>query len=253
MIRQLLTLLAFFPVLIANAQDVDVDKKTGIVKVDGKDAFLIETIGKSGTKTYSVQNLAKKEFLLVKNEVVGQSYNTTSHKMEDDTKLRFTFTGTGNTCLVSSPIFSFSWYKIIATIVARGRLFESEAISIESERRFVVSNGGQYRAPEQPMIVQVSAPVPAASASIQLKGSRIYNNDEAIGTFKQSTDAGTETIQVYNANDQKVAVARHPQGKPDEDWTIVLSADNRTVSVLYNSATPLERLFQYLTEKGLMK
>ncbi|RYY88573.1 MAG: hypothetical protein EOO15_08560 [Chitinophagaceae bacterium] len=254
--NRLLFILVLMISTALHAQNVDVDKKTGIVKVDGKEAFIIETIGKGGAKGYSVQNLAKKEFVFVQNEVVGQSYNQSSRRMQDDVKMRFTFTATGNSCLVSSPILSFSYYKIIATVVARGRLLENESVSLESERRFVVSNGGQYRPVEQPVVVQVSAPAPATAAvaaSIQVKGNRIYNHDEAIGSFKQSTDGGFEVIQVYSSSDQKVAVARHAQGKPDEDWSITLSADNRNVSVLYNTATPLERLFQYLTEKGILK
>ncbi|GAA4337190.1 hypothetical protein [Flaviaesturariibacter amylovorans] len=240
--------------LVTAAQKVDVDKKSGLVKVDGADAFYIVTIGSGPGKDFSVTNLQKKEIAFVTWEKVGEHYEPNARRYVPDNELRFTFPATGNSCLATTPIVSFNSYKIIATIVARARLLQNDQLTEEAERRFIAANNGTFRTKEQPVVVNVSAPAATApaTASIALKNNRIYNNDEAIGSYRQREEGGVEIVDVYASNDQKVATATHVKGNPDADWAIGF-ADGKKTSLLYNSSTPLERLFRFFYEKGQLK
>lgn len=74
-----------------------------------------------------------------------------------------------------------------------------------------------------------------------------------IGSFKKSTGADNITsISVYNKDDSKIATATHNDADPNADWELIPAADNKSIQLLYNTTTPLEKLFKYLAEKGFL-
>ena len=96
----LIIILICFPVSGLLAQSVEVDKKSGLVKVNGKDSFYVKKKGGN----FSVYNKNQAELIYVTFEdVPGQTGSTP----------RFTFIKTGNSCLVFEFGFALNWYKVV--------------------------------------------------------------------------------------------------------------------------------------------
>src|SRR4051812_27509480 len=73
------------------AQDVDIDKKTSIVQVDGKDAFMLVPKNKQFMESdFSLQNLQQKELAYLKFTKYGNEMN-----------YFMVFTKTGNQCMLT--------------------------------------------------------------------------------------------------------------------------------------------------------
>lgn len=248
--RLLCLLAALLCAATAFAQKYEFDKASELVTIDGKPAFYIV---KQGTAQFSIRDLNKQELIRVSNGDMEQEGRS------NVPGFKFTFSASGNYCSTLPMSLTFNWPKAIMAIIKSNALIENGSVPEASERTFVMSNKGYYHRTTTPqVVVNVSGSNGTGTATpppahITVRGTKVYNNDEAIASFRQNTEGGVELVQVYNSSDQKVAVARHTQGKPDEDWSIALSTENRTVSVLYHADAPLERLFQYLSEKGYLK
>jgi hypothetical protein len=240
----------------AHAQDIIVDKKSGLVKVDGKDAFYLVPTNKTFlSKDLRLENLNHKELAYIRTE----DSNPSGRPGEG---LTFTFSATGNYCDASDYV-SFNTSKSLAKAIVAARLIENDAISEEAERKFIAMNKGTFlRNPNTPKPAEVNVTVnngtapggaaPAQPADILVKENRIYNNSELVGSFKKSSNNGIDEVAVYAKDDSKIATAKHVAGDANADWDIIL-ADGKKITVLYNATTPLEKLFKYLADKGLLK
>ena len=239
-----------------SAQSVDVDKKTGLVTVDDKEAFYLEPKS-MGMMTYdfSLQNLDHKEVAYLKHQEVPvrRKDGTTTTK----TEYLMVFTKTGNLCTITGLSMLTGYMKPMAKMIASANLIQNGEVSPTEERKFITLNDGTFvnntsLAPQKVVVSNTeSAPVRSSGpADISLKESKIYNNSEMVGVFKRTEDAGITTISVYNNTDALVCKATHPNENPDADWTIV--SDGKSATILYNSAAPLEKLFKYLVEKGIL-
>jgi len=79
----------------------------------------------------------------------------------------------------------------------------------------------------------------------------VYKNGELVAFFKRVTENETTIIQIYNADENKIAEARH-QNNDNADWDIYLINEQKKFVLLYNPEKPLERLFKYLVEKNYL-
>ncbi|UAY53485.1 hypothetical protein [Ferruginibacter albus] len=251
MLKTILTAFAFLFIQQTFSQDIDLDKNTGLVKVDGKDAFyLIKTHKVLLGYDLSLQNLAKQElayFAMKKAEDLPY-YERGTHT---GAYFQVTFSETAN----SARIFpnSFAVVKAVAKEIVAGNLIKDEKIDPKAEKAFVVSHEGTLLNEPQTIQVNVNTNTPATSKAteISIKTNSIYNNDELIGSFKQSVKDNINTVSIYNKNDDKIAVATHPEGDADADWNVTVTSNNTVYQLLYNSSTPLEKLFKSLADKGL--
>lgn len=242
--KKLLLLLMLVLPMLAQAQDVDINKETNMVQVNGKDAFYLTPKNKQFLECdYSLENLSHQELAYLKLTKYGSSicYN-------------MVFTHSGNQCLLTG-FNSFGILKHLAKVVAGANLVQNNVVSNEEERKFVTLNGGTYMAPAPPPSTAPVADRSAerknfAPAEIGIKGNKIYNNSEVAGIFKTQTVDGVTTISVYNNNDVMVCKASHKDNNDNADWDVLI--DGKAVTVLYNPGAPLEKLFKYLAEKGLL-
>jgi hypothetical protein len=256
-----IVLLLFFSAAGVVAQSVSVDKKTGLVKVEGKDAFYLIAVNQVlWDKDFRLENLEHKELAYLKS-VQGRSVTNPAPGSEG--YYTVTFSATGNYCDISE-FSGLNIMKSLARDIASARLIENGAISAEAERKFIVMHHGVFLKDPNARGVDVNVTVnnappagaapAAAPADISVKGDKIYNNGEMIGLFrKQDIDGKTMQVTVYGKDDNKVAEARHPLNDDNADWEVTLAADGKKVSLLYNVATPLEKLFKYLADKGYLK
>ncbi len=228
------------------AQDVDIDKQTGMVQVEGKDAFYLTPKNKQFMESdYSLENLQHKELAYLK---LTKNGSTVSFYM--------VFTNSGNQC--SLPGGTFNNTKHLAKKIAAANLVQNNVVSDIEERKFIILNGGTFvkdqgpaPVPERVIVVNDNNRQTASrTADISVKENKIYNNSEMAGTFKRNTENGTTTIAVYNMNDAMVCKATHADGNDNADWNLLL--DGKTVTLLYNAQTPAEKLFKYLAEKGYL-
>ncbi len=255
----LLVLQIMFLATTALGQDLDIDKKTGLVTVDGKEAFYLTAKNKVLWQAdYSLENLSHEELAYLKAEK-GREWNGASGSYQDVTWYSVTFSKSGNYCELHNYT-SLNIRKSLAKDIAAARLVVNGSISPEAEQKFVVMHNGTFlknqNAAAPPIVVNVNnSPSSAASgttaASIALNGEKIYNNDALVGTFRTATSAGVTTVSVYGASDNKIATARHKDAS-DDDWEVVLSADNKSLQLRYYKETPLLKLFKALAERGYL-
>lgn len=251
----ILSLLSVCVAIIAICQDVDFDKNTGLVKVDGKASFYLVKKNKNFlTYDLSLQNLNNEELAFLKSqEVADLPWDERGNKV--GTFLKMTFINSTNTVNVFPD--GFSGIKWVAKHLAKAKLIVDNAIDPKAERAFVLSyNGKLYREPVSPVNVIINNPSNSTNnssmpAQIAVRENRIYNNDEVVGTFKKMVDANNIlTVTIYKKDDSKIAVATHNENKEDEDWAI--TTNGKTNQILYNKQTPLEKLFKYFVDKGLL-
>lgn len=229
------------------AQDVDVDKSTGMVTVDGKETFYLTPKNKQLLESdYSLENLQHKELAYLKRVKWG-----------NDVAYNMVFTVSGNQCTITG-FGTFNTTKHLAKKIAGASLVQNNIVSEQEERKFILLYHGTFV--RDPAVVQAppaqrqaDAPVAARNigpADISVKDNKIYNNSELVGVFKRASENGFTVISVYNANDAMICKATHPDGKDDADWDLAL--DGKNVTLLYNAEKPLEKLFKYLAEKGYL-
>jgi hypothetical protein len=244
--------------LVAFTQNIEVDKNSGLVKVDGQDAFylIFKNKGILSLKEISVENLAKEELAFIKERKV-EELPWDEREGKAGVFYQFTFSETGNTANIFPKGFSAT--KDISKAIVNAGLIKEGKMDPRSERNFVVSNNGTiFREPNKPVTVVVNnAPagntLPKAAVDISVKGNNIYNNSELIGSFKKSTEAANlTTLSIYNKDDLKIATATHNDADANADWNLTTFADNKATQLLYNTAAPLEKLFKFLAEKGFL-
>ena len=235
-------------VVPAIAQDVDVDKKTGLITVDGKEAFYLTPKNKTiMTSDYALENLQHEELAYLKYQEEGYgSHSVTTYHM--------VFTKTGNQCILRGFTMLTGTMKPMAKKIAGANLVQNGAVSEAEERKFIVLHNGSFltdpnQPKEQARVVNNEPQRSAGPADITLKETNIYNNSELVGMFKRTVENDITTITVYNTSDAMVCKANHPNAG-DADWSI--NADGKSVNILYNPAAPLEKLFKYLVEKGYL-
>lgn len=229
------------------AQDVDIDKNTGLVTVDGKETFYLTPKNKQLLESdYSLENLQHKELAYLKRTKIGS-----------DLAYNMVFSVSGNQCLLTR-FGTFGTTKHLAKMIAGASLVQNNEVSEQEERKFIILHNGTFV--KDPSVVQAppERAMPLAQpdnrstqpADISVKENKIYNNSELVGIFKRASENGTTTISVYNANDAMICKATHTDGNDNADWNLTL--DGRNVTLLYNTEKPLEKLFKYLAEKGYL-
>lgn len=249
--KQIVIIAAILMQAIASvAQDVEVDKKTNIVTVDGKESFYLVPKNKQFMECdYSLQNLQQKELAYLKLTKYGNQVN-----------YFMVFTKTGNQCTLTG-FGTLGVLKHMSKMIAGANLVQGDAVSEEEERKFVILHNGSFvkdpAATAAPALQEKVIPVAtndrhagAGPAEISVKENKIYNNSEMVGVFKQAKDGGLTVISVYNNNDAMVCKATHLDGDNNADWNLML--DGKAVTLLYNATNPMEKLFKYLAEKGYL-
>lgn len=252
---QLLSLLLFSAFATA-AQKVEVDKKSGLITVDGQAAFYLKPKKKVLWQSdYALENLDGKELAYLKAEE-GQKWNNTTDKYETTTFYGITFSQSGNYCQIRN-YNSFSVVKSLAREIAAARLVQNGVISPEAEQKFVVMHNGSFlKDPNAaPAVVvnvgsQPAAPAAAAPANISVSGEKIYNHDELIGNFRRKNEQGYTILDIYSRDDYKVATARHKDNS-DEDWEVQLDNGSK-ISLRYYEKDSEQRLVKFLAEKGYL-
>jgi penicillin-binding protein-related factor A (putative recombinase) len=218
-----------------------------MVQVNGKDAFYLTAKNKQFMESdYSLENLQHQELAYLKQVKYGSDIN-----------YYMVFTNSGNQCTLTG-FGSFGNIKNLAKKIAAANLVQNNAISETEERKFIILNNGSFIKDQQPynppaekvIVVNNEKQHSSQPADITMKENKIYNNSEMVGIYKRATEGGITTISVYNSNDALVCKASHPDNNDNADWSLVL--DGKTVTLLYNPQTPLEKLFKYLAEKGYL-
>jgi hypothetical protein len=243
------------------AEDIDVDKKTGLVKINGKETFFLTSKNSSmmGASDYALENLDHKELAYLKKDEVRGWRNG---RETSELIYIMVFTKSGNQCTLSGFSILFGVMKPLAKQIAGANLVQNGEVSAEEERKFIVLHDGtffnkpapappiQQAAPTTIIVTEKAAAKPIAPASIQLKEDKIYNNSEQVGVFKTTKDGDYDVIKIYSSSDALVCTARHQSNNNNDDWKLQL--DDKATSILYDSTNPLEKLFKYLVEKGIL-
>jgi len=237
-----------------HGQKVEVDKHTGLVKVNGKESFYLTEKNKSLMQNdFALENLDHKELAYLKYE---DEVHYTSGGKKTSTRFLMVFTESGNQCYLDGFNIITGYIKPIAKRIAGANLVQDGAISDMEERKFIMLHNGtfvQEAAPQQAertIVVNNTRPENNVRADISLKENKIYNNSELVGVFKRTAENGITTISVYNNNDVLICTATHEDGNDNADWNI--QYDGNTATILFNAATPLEKLFAYLVEKSIL-
>jgi hypothetical protein len=239
----------------AFAQRVEVDKKTGLVKVDDKEVFYLQPKSVSiMNNDFSLQNLDHKELAYLKYTPV-ERYRNGSTSTED--QYLMVFTETGNQCMLTGFGLLMGTIKPMAKQIVAANLVQNGSVSMNEERKFVNLHNGQFvsatpvvTAQKAIVISNNDGPKNIPPADISLKNSSIYNHSELVGVFKRVEEEGNTVVTIYNMTDALIARATHTNGNESADWNVAW--DGRTATILYNSDAPLEKLFKYLVEKGVL-
>lgn len=243
------------------AQVIDYDKKTGLVLVDGKEAFYFTSMGRGLVPDFKLENLEHKELAFYKNFKTGEEYNTYSRQMQDVYVFRVTFSNSLNTCDVQMNTPKF----IIKDIVNYG-LIKNGAIDPLAEERYVLGNGGQLQRNNEPskVIVNVASPENAAPGNtpklspsitfedIRIENDQIYNKDNWLGSYKISSSNGVSTVVVYDGTDNKVAIATH-EDNSENDWSVIVMENSQKVEIRHYTQAALNRLFFSLVQRNVLK
>ncbi|MFM2049340.1 MAG: hypothetical protein RI955_1888 [Bacteroidota bacterium] len=259
--KQLLSIASFlllitFSISVFAGDDIDVDKKTGLVKINGKETFYLSAKNTSmmGVSDFALENLEHKELAYLKKEEVRGWRNG---RETSDLVYQMVFTKSGNQCTLTGVSALFGVIKPLAKQIAGANLVQEGVISPTEERKFIVLHNGSFfekpAAPNQgPTIIVNEKPAAKviAPASIQLKDDKIYNNSEQAGIFKTAKDGDYDVIKIYNTADALVCTARHKSNDNNDDWKLQL--EDKATSILYDSTNPLEKLCKYLVEKGIL-
>lgn len=244
----------------ALAQNFDYDKKSGLVTVDGNASFYFVFTGNAFNPMYRLENLQHEELALFKKVNLGQKWDPYSRKNQEILVYRVTFSNSLNTCDI--PVdFPKSYVRNIVTY----GLVKNNSIDPSAEERYVLAHGGQLQINRQPQQVVVNVNntpnVPTAPATetitirledIKIESDKIYHQSRLVGSYKIGTSGNLTTVTIYDAADNKVAVATHTNNS-DTDWELSIPAQSTKTEVRYYEDATLNRLFQNLLQKGLLK
>lgn len=231
-------------------QDIEIDKKTNLVKVDGVESFYLVPKNKAmmGLSDFALENLAHQELAYFKHETNANS--------SSDMTFFVVFTKTGNGC----TLYNFNIFNVmkpLAKTIAAANLVEHDAISMEAERKFVVMHHGFFMdhpsANSQETFTAGNTTPSNANippAEVMVKDQKIYNHSELVGMFAVAKNETHTTITVYTLMDAVVCKAKHENGNDEADWNVDVTS--KVVTVLFHKEAPLEKLFSYLIEKGYL-
>lgn len=124
------------------AQQVDFDKKSGLITVDGKPLFYL--MGKNRVlfqSDYSLENLQHQELAYLKAE--QQRIYSPGYGYTTETFYSMTFSNSGNYCEIHG-LTGFSMFKALAKNIAAARIVQNDAISVQAENKFIVMNNGIF-------------------------------------------------------------------------------------------------------------
>ena len=93
---------------------------------------------------------------------------------------------------------------------------------------------------------------PPPPVKISLANNKVFDNNEQIGTYKQTNGATKNdvVITIYDMDNRKAATARRTAAA-SKTWQITLD-DGTKVSTPYAADSPLVKLFTYLAEQGYL-
>lgn len=93
---------------------------------------------------------------------------------------------------------------------------------------------------------------PMPPVKISINKEKIYDNDELIGTYKQTagTTRSDMIITIYDQDNRKAATVKRTPAT-SKNWQITL-ADGTQTTAVYSADSPLVRLFTFLAEKGYL-
>ncbi|MEO6833138.1 MAG: hypothetical protein ABI378_11500 [Chitinophagaceae bacterium] len=250
---KLLILIIFIPINQVFAQDIKVDKSSGLVQVDGQDVFYLKAANKVlWQKDYSLTNIDGEELAYLKAEQ-GREWNSASRQYQDATYFGVTFSKSGNYCELHG-FTSLSIIKSLSKTIVSAHLVQNGQISTEAEQKFIVMHNGTFlhnpnvvpqvviNVPVSPITQQTSTT--SIPPEISLSKEKIYNHDQLIGTFRQTEKNSTITITVYNTGDAEVTRASH---SGEDDWRI--SPQGKTIR--FYAEKSLEKLFASLVSQGV--
>ncbi|RYZ20716.1 MAG: hypothetical protein EOO16_15720 [Chitinophagaceae bacterium] len=256
--RFFLTVLALLSFALSYAQEVDVDRKSGLVTVNGREFCYIVPTGAGRVRQFNVQNLQRQDLILV-TENEGKVFNSRSQAYEGD-DYRMVFLGTHNWCTANSRGLTYNNYLRIARLLVDERLIQDNSVHPEAERLFVRKNQGIFNTRIEPGkqpaqteststasgAISGKSPVAHAPASRLevLQGDKYLIDGVVVGTFTRKGDA----VQLYSANDVKVATAV----RKGDEWELHTPSDEKRVSLRYYEDKSIERLFRYLQEKNYL-
>jgi hypothetical protein len=287
--RILLALALLLQLAPAIAQRIDVEKKTGLISVDGTPSFYLTARNRIlFTADYALENLQHQELAYLK--AVQQPVYSPASGNTTETFYAMTFSQSGNSCELHG-FTSFSVIKSLGRSIASARLIQNNQISREAERKFVMMyngvflqdpsddprgsrrgndrysgnqndrndrqyedrrNGNDRRDDDRNNDDQATtATVPPLN--INIVNGKIYDGDELIGTYKLLVSApkGIAAYTIYDAQSKKVGVARHTN-KTTDDWQITMAADSKKIMIRYREDSPLIKLFTSMAEKGYL-
>ena len=135
----------------AVAQEIKYDKKTGLVLVNGKEAFYFTSVGNVFDPAYKLEDLNHKELAFFKTFKTGEEYSSNAGGMVGVYVYRVTFSNSLNTCDVKQ----FASKIILKDIVNYG-LVKNGEIDSSAEERYVLGNGGQLQRNNEPSKVVVN-------------------------------------------------------------------------------------------------
>lgn len=250
-------------------QKVSIDSKTELVSVDGQPAFYLMPTNKAlGIADYTLTTLDKQDVAFFKRDAGEPTYNSMGTRIAN-IWFNVTFVKSGNTCVIDN-FNAMSFQKSIAKDIASVALMKDGKLNEEAERVFILAHNGTFfnerNAEGTPMVnVNINTdgnkvsvdneeqkPIQPVTPSVSVKGDKAYNHDELVATFKTEQKESNTIVTIYNQMDEKVAVATKNLSAPDEDWSVLLVADNKNANVRYNTEQPVEKLFEYLLKKGVI-
>jgi hypothetical protein len=255
---KLTTLFAFFLLLFSItvcAQEIDVNRKTGLVTVNGKEYCYIQPASKGAVKQFNVQNLQHQDLIFI-SENEGRQYDRETQSFVGD-DYRIVFLGTHNWCTAKSDGIGFNNFQKIARLLVKEQLLQDNAVLPESERLFIRKNHGIFATRIEPATRPVrpssaTTPKDTSNASFvyvdMLDGDKFLRNGKVVGTYSRAATT-PETIHFYSADDVKVATAV----RRDDEWELSTNTDGKKVTLRYYSTGTIDRLFGYLLQRGYLK
>ncbi|TCJ14484.1 hypothetical protein EPD60_10880 [Flaviaesturariibacter flavus] len=239
---------------LLRAQDIDVDRKTGLVTLNGREFCYIVPTSKGQVKQFNVQNLQHRDLIFV-SENEGKRYNPQTQTYEGD-DYRVVFLDTRNWCTTMGRGLGHNNYHKIARMLVAERLLQDGAVVPESERLFVRKNHGVFNTRIEPAesVGKAGTGIEApAAGQVRIAGDKAYLGDRVIGSFRgnRTESTGEEAYTIYGPDDVQVATILRADQKAD--WRITIPAENKSYMLRYYPDRAVERLFQSLVEKGYLK
>ncbi len=140
--KAILALALLLQILPAIAQKIEVEKKTGLITVDGTPSFYLTSRNRIlFNADYALENLQHQELAYLK--YLQQPTYSPASGNSTETYYAMTFSQSGNSCELHG-FTSFSVIKSLGRSIAAARLIQNNVISREAERKFVMMYNGVF-------------------------------------------------------------------------------------------------------------